>query len=126
MGEPLTEDDLAAIRARYQHARMAGTAADDAEQGWDDAKVRALTRSWQDVSRLHDEVLRLRRALEGRTDYPCYTCPRCHMTSYNPNDIAEGYCGNCHDWTSAPIGVRLPRHSWATRVGVRLPEGWKP
>ena len=29
-----------------------------------------------------------------------FTCPRCGMTSYNPNDIREGYCGNCHDWTS--------------------------
>jgi hypothetical protein len=28
-----------------------------------------------------------------------FTCPRCLMTSYNPNDIREGYCGNCHDWT---------------------------
>jgi len=27
------------------------------------------------------------------------TCPVCDMTSYNPNDIREGYCGNCHDWT---------------------------
>jgi hypothetical protein len=27
------------------------------------------------------------------------TCPICGMTSYNPNDIREGYCGNCHDWT---------------------------
>lgn len=28
------------------------------------------------------------------------TCPRCKRTSYNPNDIREGYCGNCHDWTT--------------------------
>lgn len=28
------------------------------------------------------------------------TCPICHMTSYNPNDIREGFCGNCHDWTT--------------------------
>lgn len=28
-----------------------------------------------------------------------FTCPRCGMTSFNPNDIAQGYCGNCHDWT---------------------------
>jgi ribosomal protein L37E len=30
------------------------------------------------------------------------TCPVCGRTSYNPNDIKEGYCGNCHDWTSPP------------------------
>lgn len=33
-------------------------------------------------------------------DQPSITCPRCGMTSYNPNDIREGYCGNCHDWTA--------------------------
>lgn len=24
------------------------------------------------------------------------------MTSYHPTDVAEGYCSNCGDWTSAP------------------------
>lgn len=33
---------------------------------------------------------------------PSITCPKCRMTSYNPNDIEQGYCGNCHDWTSPP------------------------
>lgn len=27
------------------------------------------------------------------------TCSRCGRTSYNNNDIQEGYCGACHDWT---------------------------
>lgn len=31
-----------------------------------------------------------------------FQCPRCGMTSYNPNDKKEGYCGNCHDWTDPP------------------------
>lgn len=31
--------------------------------------------------------------------YDYFTCPRCGMTSHNPNDVAEGYCGNCHDHT---------------------------
>lgn len=35
------------------------------------------------------------------TDQPSITCPECGMTSYNPNDIREGYCGNCHAYTSA-------------------------
>lgn len=30
---------------------------------------------------------------------PAITCPRCGMTSHNPNDVREGYCGHCHDWT---------------------------
>lgn len=28
-----------------------------------------------------------------------FWCPRCGMASANPNDLAEGYCGACHDWT---------------------------
>lgn len=31
------------------------------------------------------------------------TCPECHRTSWNPNDVKEGYCGNCHWWTSDPL-----------------------
>jgi ribosomal protein L37E len=38
--------------------------------------------------------------IEYDQQQPSITCPRCGMTSYNPNDIREGYCGNCHDWTS--------------------------
>ena len=30
-----------------------------------------------------------------------FTCPRCQMRSWNANDLREGYCGNCHDWTAA-------------------------
>jgi len=26
-------------------------------------------------------------------------CPRCGKASSNPYDLAEGYCGRCHDWT---------------------------
>lgn len=31
-----------------------------------------------------------------------FTCPRCQRTSHNPGDVAEGYCGACHDWTGQP------------------------
>ena len=34
-----------------------------------------------------------------------YTCPRCGMVSHNPNDEAEGYCGNCHDYTGVVTNV---------------------
>jgi hypothetical protein len=30
---------------------------------------------------------------------PSITCPECGLTSFNPSDIREGYCGACHDWT---------------------------
>ena len=33
---------------------------------------------------------------------PSITCPVCGMTSHNPNDVREGFCGNCQDWTGAP------------------------
>jgi len=29
----------------------------------------------------------------------CFSCPRCGRVSYHPRDVAEGCCGNCHDWT---------------------------
>ena len=28
------------------------------------------------------------------------TCPNCGKVTHSPHDIAEGYCRNCHDWTS--------------------------
>lgn len=28
-----------------------------------------------------------------------FTCPKCGAVSYNPNDIREGYCGRCHEFT---------------------------
>jgi hypothetical protein len=34
------------------------------------------------------------------TPPPSITCPQCHRTSYHPRDIEEGYCGNCHAFTS--------------------------
>src|SRR6266568_7921006 len=27
-----------------------------------------------------------------------FTCPDCHTTSHNPNDITNQYCGNCHEF----------------------------
>lgn len=29
------------------------------------------------------------------------TCPKCGLTSHNPRDVTEGYCGKCADWTGA-------------------------
>lgn len=34
-----------------------------------------------------------------------FTCPICGMTSFNPSDVANEYCGNCHDFT----GEQTPR-----------------
>lgn len=30
---------------------------------------------------------------------PSITCPKCGRTSHHPDDMAEGYCGACHEYT---------------------------
>lgn len=30
---------------------------------------------------------------------PRFICPQCQAISYRQEDVAEGYCGQCHDWT---------------------------
>lgn len=32
-------------------------------------------------------------------DTTSFTCPNCGLTSYNPNDVENSYCGNCHEIT---------------------------
>jgi hypothetical protein len=34
---------------------------------------------------------------EGAAD-PHITCPKCHLTSYHPEDVRQRYCGNCHQF----------------------------
>ena len=34
------------------------------------------------------------------------------MVTHHPADIAEGYCGNCHTWTSPPLGGSSSRGLW--------------
>jgi ribosomal protein L37E len=50
---------------------------------------------------------KLARELHGT---PSVTCPRCGRTSHHPDDVAEGYCGACHDWTSPR--TNLSRMIW--------------
>lgn len=40
--------------------------------------------------------------MEDPLETSSITCPHCGWTSYNKNDIREGYCGNCHWWTGVP------------------------
>lgn len=32
-----------------------------------------------------------------------FICPRCGKRSEHPVDLAEGYCGRCHDFTARPV-----------------------
>ena len=34
--------------------------------------------------------------IRERRQEETFTCPRCGLTSYNPNDAKNRYCGNCH------------------------------
>jgi hypothetical protein len=40
---------------------------------------------------------------------PSFTCPRCGRTSHHPDDVREGYCGACHDWTREPLSDSIDR-----------------
>ncbi|MBD2261410.1 hypothetical protein [Pseudanabaena sp. FACHB-2040] len=33
---------------------------------------------------------------EQEHEIPTFTCPECHRTSYNPNDVLNSYCGACN------------------------------
>lgn len=33
-----------------------------------------------------------------------FTCPVCKTASSNPHDVAEGYCGRCHQYTGDHLG----------------------
>ncbi len=48
------------------------------------------------------------------------TCKLCGMTSYNPNDIANRYCGNCYMFLDAL--ERDPDHPGKEAKGVPEPE----
>jgi hypothetical protein len=55
---------------------------------------------WEQLHGILRERRQLEREAEAATSAPSITCPRCSRTSYNENDIREGYCGACHDWTT--------------------------
>jgi len=40
-----------------------------------------------------------RRERAAVSEPPSITCPRCGKTSHHPDDVREGYCGACHDFT---------------------------
>lgn len=68
-----------------RHATLSGARQEAFEAGW---RIAPLWPIELCPSRGHDE--------------DAFACPRCHRTSWNPNDLREGYCGACHDWTARP------------------------
>lgn len=82
--EELTPDErLIAEALREEGRRLRAQAADPEER----------ERFW----------LELLQRWSRRSPQPVYACPKCYQPTAHPKDIAQGYCGLCHDWT----GVRL-------------------
>lgn len=64
------------------------------------ARARQALDDLLEVFARHDRHMAAREAVGVRPAQDSITCPVCGMTSYNPNDIREGFCGNCHAWTT--------------------------
>jgi ribosomal protein L37E len=45
-------------------------------------------------------------------DQPSIVCPRCGTRSFHPQDIAEKYCGRCHNWHEL-----MPESRWPNFCG---------
>ena len=37
-----------------------------------------------------------------------FTCPVCGSVSWSPNDLREGYCAACRDYTGRPADLTIP------------------
>ena len=123
LAEPTAEAELAVERA----AKPTMSEADDqavilaelmAGTGLTEAQIRALHDECG-----HDNAMTMRRLAEiaeargtrfvyveggfmgapvtvvDTKDAKSFTCPVCKRVSHNPNDLREGYCGACHDFT---------------------------
>jgi hypothetical protein len=66
----------------------------------DEQRIRETVDGWFPLADWQLERLSLLLNPGGARAQPSITCPRCGRTSYHPDDIAAGYCGACHDFTS--------------------------
>jgi hypothetical protein len=52
------------------------------------------------------------------------------MTSHNPTDVRDGYCGNCHDWTRDATEFAFHctvcdhRESWTSDAAAKCAGVW--
>jgi hypothetical protein len=79
----------------------------EAARTWRFWQHQPITRSAEESARRNRACDRLLKAIDGvlgDLDIPpeSITCPLCGRRTRNPQDVAEGYCGGCHDWTSPP------------------------
>lgn len=61
------------------------------------------TAPWMPVRWAVGRPMPVRRHFPPRP-VPSFTCPACGMISHHPEDVRQGYCAKCHDWTG---GQRL-------------------
>lgn len=55
-----------------------------------------------------------------------FKCPVCRKESTNPTDLAEGYCGNCKDWTGVSLQelpIETPPLLGRVQTGLTVHEG---
>lgn len=71
------------------------------------AAILKRTTSADRIQRAHKAIqIRERQLTEARRAAippTSITCPHCHLTSYNPSDVRERYCGYCHRFNAEPI-----------------------
>lgn len=47
---------------------------------------------------------------------PAITCPKCGRTSWHPEDVRQGYCGACHEFTNGTVTRPCDRCDGCGRV----------
>lgn len=55
-----------------------------------------------------------------------FKCPVCRKESTHPTDLAEGYCGNCKDWTGVSLqqlDVETPPLLGRAQTGLTVTDG---
>jgi hypothetical protein len=86
------------------------TASDGVLNAPNTPEIRAILTEWMreptiGIDELSIKMLRIESHLAGGAIKvsgvePSIICPVCGLRSYNVNDIREGFCARCNDWTT--------------------------
>lgn len=97
-----TDPDLLALQAEGRELSRRHPLGMDQ---WPQAAVDQRKRYWLRGTELRVRCERSWVLIIPVTEGGAITCPRCSRTSHNPDDVREGYCGNCRDWTRVDTGT---------------------
>jgi len=76
------------------------------QKQWKELEAKFPRLRLEDVDAAKQEAAAARLSMLNTLSHePSITCPVCDMTSYNINDVKNGWCGNCHRQTS-PAAAR--------------------